>query len=228
MAETTSNVELAVQVGEQGHHHRGGDHKEKWLGFAEAALLAVVALATAWSGYQSARWEAASAKDYALHSHYTVLAQERTTLAGQDRLYDIVTFNGWTEANDAGNKALAALFERRFRHEYRTAFAAWVRLDPVHNKTAPAGPIFMSEYKNANEDESRRLATTAAERFEGGLTASERADDYVRVTVLLATVLLLTALSQRFELTGPRTAVIGVGGVLLVISTFLIVTLPRL
>jgi hypothetical protein len=43
----------------------------------------------------------------------------------------------------------------------------------------------------------------------------------------LATVLLLTALSQRFEMLGPRITVVGVACALLVISTYLILTFPR-
>ena len=34
--------------------------------------------------------------------------------------------------------------------------------------------------------------------------------DHVRITVFLATVLLLTALSQRFDILGPRIAVVAV------------------
>jgi len=44
---------------------------------------------------------------------------------------------------------------------------------------------------------------------------------------LLATVLLLTALSQRFDLLGPRVTVVGVASILLIISTYLIATLSR-
>jgi hypothetical protein len=40
-------------------------------------------------------------------------------------------------------------------------------------------------------------------------------------------VLLLTALSQRVEVVGPRVAVIAVAFLLLIISTYWIVILPR-
>jgi len=39
----------------------------------------------------------------------------------------------------------------------------------------------------------------ASEEFDAGTQAREHADQYVRVTVTLATVLLLAALSQRFK-----------------------------
>jgi hypothetical protein len=59
------------------------------------------------------------------------------------------------------------------------------------------------------------------------VSTRETGDEYVKVTVLLATVLLLTALSQRFESFGPRIAVGAVASTLLVISTYWILTFPR-
>jgi hypothetical protein len=187
-----------------------------------------VAVTTAWSGYQAAKWDALSAKKYALMAHTTTLSQAKQTMAGQDRLYDIVTFDGWVAAREAGNNKLATYYERRFRPEYAAAFAAWYKLDPFNNPTAPAGPIFMPEYTNQNQQESIRLAEEADASFEAGIASRETGDEYIKVTVFLATVLLLTALSQRFEFFGPRVGVVAVAVCLLVISTYLIATLPRL
>ena len=228
MSEKTSNVEFAHRVHEQGHHHgQPPDRRTVWVGIAEAVVLSIVAVATAWSGYQAARWEAVSAKQYALASRTTVLSQEKATLAGQDRLYDITTFNSWIAAKTGGDEKLAAIYQRRFRTEYVAAFAAWQKLDPLNNPSAPAGPIFMPEYVNANTQESGKLAKEATDYFEKGVSTRETGDSYVKVTVFLATVLLLTALSQRFEIIGPRIAVVVVAFGLLIISTYLIVTLPR-
>ena len=58
------------------------------------------------------------------------------------------------------------------------------------------------------------------------MSARETGDKYVKVTVLLATVLLLTAIGQRFEIFGPRVAVLAVAFVLLAVSTSRILTLP--
>ena len=148
-------------------------------------------------------------------------------MAGQDRLYDIVTFNGWVAAKTAGNEKLAAIYERRFRPEYAVAFQAWQKLDPFNNPSAPPGPVFMPEYTNANAQESAKLAEEAKDHFEKGVSTRETGDSYVKVTVFLATVLLLTALSQRFEIFGPRVAVVTVAFFLLIISTYWILILPR-
>ena len=219
------NVELAHDLAHHGDAH--GRRRDAWLGMAEAIVLAIVAVATAWSGYQASRWEGISTKHYALYERYTVLSQEKSTLAGQDRLYDIVTFNGWVAAKIAGHGPLAEFYERRFRPEYEVAFRAWFHLDPLHNKSAPAGPIFMPEYKNANASASDRYESIASDYFKKGVDTRETGDDYVRVTVFLATVLFLTALSQRFGYAGPRAIIVGIATLLLVISMFWIVTLPR-
>jgi hypothetical protein len=228
MSEATSNVEFAQKIHEHGHHHPSPtDRRGKWVEIIEAAVLAIVAVATAWSGYQAAKWGALSAEHYNLASRTTVLSQEKATLAGQDRLYDITTFNAWVAAKISGRDKLAAFYQRRFRPEYATAFAAWWKLDPVNNPSAPAGPIFMAEYTNVNGQESAQLAEEAKAHFEKGVTMRDSGDKYVKVTVLLATVLLLTALSQRFEILGPRVAVVAVAFALLVMATYWILTFPR-
>ena len=148
-------------------------------------------------------------------------------MAGQDRLYDIVTFNGWVAAKTAGNDKLAEIYQRRFRPEYVAAFLAWQKLDPFNDPSAPPGPVFMPEYTSANAQQSAKLAAEARGHFEQGVSTRETGDSYVKVTVFLATVLLLTALSQRFEIFGPRVTVVAVAFLLLIISTYWIVILPR-
>lgn len=228
MPEQISNVEFAHKINEQGHHHgAAGDRSARWIELAEAIVLAVVAVATAWSGYQATKWDALSQQNYSLALRTTVMAQEKATLAGQDRLYDIVTFNGWIAAENAGNKKLAAVYEHRFRPEYAVAFMAWQKLDPLKNLSAPPGPIFMAQYTNASAQESRKLVEETKAYFEKAVNTRETGDHYVKITVSLATVLLLTALGQRFEMFGPRIVVLCIAFTLLIISTFWIVTFPR-
>jgi hypothetical protein len=103
-------------------------------------------------------------------------SQERATLAGQDRLYDITTFNGWVAAKVSGRDKLAAFYERRFRPEYAAAFAAWWKLDSINNSSAPAGPIFMAEYTNANTRESAKLVDETNVPYQNGVSMRETGD----------------------------------------------------
>src|SRR5271163_822201 len=111
MPEATSNVEFAHKIHEHGHHPSASSGREQWVEIAEAVVLAIVAVAPAWSGYQAAVWDALSSQHYSLSSSAGVQSQEKATLAGQDRIYDIVTFNGWVAAKVAGKEKLMDFYE---------------------------------------------------------------------------------------------------------------------
>jgi hypothetical protein len=228
MPETTSNVEFAHRIHEFGHS-AGGPHApgRQWLEILEAIVLAAVAVLTAWSGYQAARWDAKSAASYAKASATTVQAQAQAALAGQEHLYDITTFGPWLEARVRGDEKVAAIFERRFRPEYEVAFQAWMKLDPLNNPQAPPGPSFMPEYKSAKREKAVVLGEDAHRLYEEGVEARERGDEYVRITVVLATVLLLTALSQRFKIEGARVGLLAIAYLMLAIALVWIARSPR-
>jgi hypothetical protein len=229
MPERPSNIEVAHRVHERGEEReRHGWRFEAALEIGEAILLAIVAIATAWSGYQSALWDGRSAKLYGTSSRTRVTATKDQTRAGQEQLYDATTFNFWLQAKLSGKAALASAFQKRFRIEYRPAFHAWLGTEPFTNPHAPPGPILMPQYHNALLEQSAREDKHASEVFEQGATARERGDKYVRTTVLLATVLFLIAVSQRFGYFKVRVALLGTGLVLLVISLVSIATYPRL
>ena len=225
------NVEIAHKLHEGGERgDRGGKLRrhERIIEILEAVVLAIVAVATAWSGYQSAKWDGREALLYGEASKYRVQGDELATLAGQDRLYDITTFDAWLQAKAGGQEPLADLFERRFRGEYRVAFEAWLATDPLNNPDAPPGPIFMPEYHSAKADEAKELERRASETFDRGTEARRIADDYVRITVRLAAVLFLIAVSQRFEVRGVRIGLMSVAAVILATGVFQLTTAPHL
>jgi hypothetical protein len=200
---------------------------EQVIEIIEAVVLALVAVATAWSGYQAARWDGHRTQLYAESDTLKVGVEELDTLAGQDRIYDITTFNSWVAAKAGGNQKLAAIFESRFRDEYRAAFTLWLNTDPFNNPKAPPGPIFMPEYRSTKLEEARRLNADAPAIFQRGTRAGDVADRYVRITVLLATVLLITAIGQRFRVTSVRTGMLVVAFLLLCIPMWNLFALWR-
>jgi hypothetical protein len=80
--------------------------------------------------------------------------------------------------------------ERRFLPEFRPAFEAWKKTDPVNNPNAPADPQLMAEFRSSKTEPAAKLNDEATEVFERGTKARQFSDDYVRLTVILATVLL--------------------------------------
>ena len=194
----------------------------------EAILLAVVAIATVWGGYQAARWDGRQAELYGRSSTIRNQADQELTLGGQQRLLDVSTFNTWIQARNEGHDDLAALYERRFSPEFKTAFDAWIALDPFSNPDAPPGPSFMPEYVNPLLEQGTELNHDAERLFDEGTMARHHADEYIRTTVVLATILFLLVLSQRFRMRQVRLGVLVVAIALMAYGLITILTFPRL
>jgi len=218
-----ANAEIAHHLCEPEGTSRGHEILE----IAEAIVLALVAIGTAWSGYQAALWTGHQAELYGKSSKLRVQAEAAATQANQERLYNASTVVEWLKAEAQGNKKLTQIFERRFLPEYRPAFEAWKATDPLNNPDSPAGPQFMKEYRNSKTEEAAKLDEQASEVFEQGDMAREHSDDYVRATVTLATVLLLTAVSQRFTMKRVRIGLMLFAALLLCFPLFRILMLPR-
>lgn len=220
-----SNVEVA--------HHLSGQRESSpsWgheiLEITEALVLAVVAVSTAWSGYQAALWNGNQAELYGQASKMRVQAEGVATYANQERLYNASTVAEWVKAEAHGDKRLADLFERRLLPEFRPAFESWKKTDPVRNPKAPPGPQLMPEYRSSKTEEAAKLNDQAAEIFEQGTRDRQFSDKYVRATVMLATVLLLMAISQRFKTRGVRLGLLVIAALLLCLPVYRILTLPR-
>src|SRR3984885_12445634 len=192
-----SNIEIAKHLNEHGESDASPGHA--LLEIVEALVLAIVAITTAWSGYQAALWTGHQSELYGQASKLRVQAEGAATYANQERLYNASTVVEWLKAEAHGDKKLTDLFDRRFLPEFRPAFEAWKKTDPLNNPSAPAGPQLMAEYRSSKTEEAARLNNQATEVFEEGTKGREYADRYVRATVTLATVLLLIAISQRFR-----------------------------
>src|SRR5271170_5138252 len=201
-----ANIEIAKHLSE---HEAGGESLgQAILEIFEALVLAVVAIATAWSGYQAALWTGRQAELYGQASKLRVEAEGATTFANQERLYNASTVVEWLKAETHSDKKLAALFERRFLPEFRPSFEAWKKTDPLNNSNAPAGPQLMAEYRSSKAEQAAKLNDQATEVFEQGTRGRQLSDEYVRATVTLATVLLLLALSQLFKTRGVRSGLL--------------------
>jgi hypothetical protein len=225
-----ANIEIAHKLNEVEEKH-GAPHSSRWvqmLEILEAIVLASVAIATAWSGYQAARWDGRQDELYENSTKLRVEAQGAQNRGGQEQIYDASSVAEWLKAAAAHDKTLVQVFERRFRPEFRPAFEAWRNTDPLTNPNSPPGPMMMPEYRNADLESAAKLSQEASAMFEEGSKARGTSDDYVHATVLLATVLLLVAISQRFHTHIVRVALATLALVLLCLPLWRILTLPRI
>ena len=230
MPEGNINAEVAEHLRE--HEERGGGHAPskrhiETVEILEAILLAVVALVTALSGYQAARWDGESAKAYATSSRLRSQSVETQLTANQYLAFDANTFTAWLEAHYAHDPQLQNALSSRFSLPFKSAFAAWLKLDPFHNPKAPAGPAAMPQYKDPMAALAASQGAQATAAFGNGAEFRDRGEHYVRLTIILAAVLFLIALGQRFQIRGVRYGVNMVAGLLLIYCVLLVITYPH-
>ena len=198
------------------------------LEVVEIFFLAIVAIATAWSGYQAAKWDGRQAFLYGSAASERFEADAASTHGGQQWVANATMLTAWLQARSAGDLELEKLIIRRFTPDYRTAFEAWLVLDPFHDDSAPPGPGFMPQYKSPGLEEATRRNAHAAAIFAEGTEARETADKYVRDTVLFASILFVIAIAQRFKVRKVRISANVLAFVLLVYTLLGMSSRPRL
>ena len=223
-AATSDDVAAPTGATDAAKHDEAHD---RVVSIVEALLLAVVALLAAWSGYSSAKWSTESRLKLAQAS----TARTESSRAGLDasavRDFDSSTFDAWFTAYVAGNQPAMDIAQRRFRPEFKVAFDAWLATNPQSNPAAPPGPTYMPEYKNPGVALADELGGKADKLYAEGADAGGYADNYVRTTIYLATVLFLVGISGHFRFKAARIGLVTVGGVILTYSIILLATAPK-
>ena len=228
MPEGLSASEVGKEIGE--HARRRGDpgheRRDRMLAIVEALLLSFVTLAAAWSGYSAAKWSTESSVLLAQASADRTKANQAELDAQELRNFDSSTFDAWFTAYVIGDEQAMRIAERRFRPEFKVAFDAWQATDPETNPDAAPDPTYIPEYVQPELERAQELERVADEAFAEGAEAGETSDKYVRATVFLASVLFLVGISTHFPYRGVRYGLIGLGGIVLVLSLVLISTIP--
>ena len=209
----------AAAVGKEIAEHRRAEddaaRRGRWISITEAVLLSVVAVFAAYSGYCAAKWGTESSVSLAKASAARTKANRADLEALQIRTLDSVSFTPAFEAVVSKDPMALRLAVRRLRPGYRPVFQAWLAQHPLTNPTAAPGPSYLPQYRIPQAAQARRLDAAADDAFLDGRKAGETADNYVRLTVLLATVLFLVGISSHFPLHLARYGLIGMALVLL-------------
>jgi hypothetical protein len=183
----------------------GGKGRDR-VELAATVLLAIATVATAWSGYQSTRWNGEQAKATARASALRIDSTKAAALANSQTEVDVATFTQWVNAYAQRQKQLADFYFKRFRKELRPAVDAWIATKPLENATAPLTPFAMPQYKLAARVESERLDAEAEIQSAKARRDIQRATNYVLGVVLFASALFFAGMSTK--LTSPRLRVV--------------------
>jgi hypothetical protein len=184
---------------------------DRWEPIAEVIVTIVLAfatLATAWSGYQAARWGGVQSSAYSQAGALRVESTRASTQAGQLGQVDIGLFINWINAFAAEDQQLADFYQDRFRDEFKPAFEAWLATDPVNNPDSPTTPFSMPEYQLSLAEKANQLEAEAEETFAMGTEANQTSDKYILTTVILASVLFLGGIATRFKAMSARWVII--------------------
>jgi hypothetical protein len=191
--------------------------RREWVAeIAATILLALAAIATAWSGYQAAEWHGEQGLDAGRANALRVQATQAQGVADRQVQIDVATFTQWVDARARGEGALASFYRRRFRDEFRPAFEAWIASRPLLNPAAAKTPFALPQYRPAKLDESEALNAEAAEASDEMKIDIDNANGYVLAAVLFATALALAGIGARMRLFPVRAIVLAVGWAVLI------------
>ena len=225
MGEGLSATEVGHEIAKHADEHRHVQ-RDRALSIAEAILLSIVTLLAAWSGYSAAKWSTESRLKLSEASATRTQANRAFQQSLTFRVGDATTFNAWFAAYLTHNTKGMQVAERRFRPGYKVAFDAWLATHPFTNPNAPPGAQSMPQYKPPGAAASKALDAKADEVTSEGEHDGETGDDYVRTTVILASVLFLVGISSHFAVRSVRVGVLTLATVLLIVATIAVVRLP--
>ncbi len=189
-------------------------------------LLAVAAVATAWSSYQSTRWNGEQAKAASRTNAIRIEAARAESLAEAQQQVDVLTFTQWIDAYVRDETELADFYFERFRPEFKTAVDAWVVTRPRLNPDAPLTPFAMPEYKLAAEEEAKQLDAEAEVSSAIVRANIQRASNYVLGVVLFAVSLFFAGMSTKLVSRQLRIVTLAMGCTVFLCTLGWILTFP--
>jgi hypothetical protein len=207
-------------------------------------MLAVAAIFTAWSAFESAKWSGVQAIRFSEASAARTESTRYDTRAGQLVQIDIALFTDWLAAVSADAErgvippvgtgdpyepvpdTLSGFLFERMREEFRPALDAWIASRPLTNPDAPPSPFAMDEYVVADALTADALVEEAEEKGQLARQANQNADNYVLTTVMFATVLFFAGISSKLVRQRNRYLAFGFGLLVLLVAAIIVLSFP--
>lgn len=240
-----SSIEGAAdEAVEPGDRRSAGERRlDRRFELFEAIVLAIATILTAWAAFQATKWSGVQANDYSAAGAARTVASRTANIATAQITVDASSFESWLNAvsderarGDSSFDAdgtytpnpdlLSGFLHDRFSDEMRPAFDAWIALHPFQNADAPKTPLDMDEYRLEAITSMQDLDKKAEELAAAARDANQRGDNYVMVTVLMASVLFFAGISSKMDTMRTRVLLSSLAVVMLVTASILLVTMP--
>lgn len=191
-------------------------------------LLAVTAILTAWSGFQSSKWGGAMSIAFSQASSARIEAARHDSDAVTREAIQVGLFTEWVQAVGEKDTKVSAFLSARFPEPLATAFKDWVATRPLVNPSAPRSPFDMPSYRVPERSAAAAADSRADAKFQEALRNNQRGDNYTVLTVLFAIVLFFAAMSTRINSYVARWVILGLAIAAFLAGVGLLISLPKL
>src|SRR4051812_29444024 len=205
---------------------RSASKQRDTLEIVATLLLALAAVATAWSSYEANRWNGEQVKAGSRTNGLRIEAARAQGLSEAETQVDVATFIQWSNAYATSDQRLRDFYQARFRSDFRPAFDAWLATKPFDNPNAPLTPFKMKEYRPASKVEAARLDAAAAASVEVVQRDLQRSANYVLAVVLFAVTLFFAGFSAKLESLALRVVLLTTGWIVFVGTVLWVATFP--
>ena len=188
-------------------------------------MLGIATIGTAWSGYQASRWNQEQSDIAREGSDLRVEANRQFGLATQTILYDANLVTQYAKAVSDGDEELQDFYKSTlFRPGFLPVIERWqaaVRAGETPPRLLEDGEYLEGQLAPYEETQAKSEAKDVESK-----DAGQNADDYVLLTLILASALFFAGVTTSFKLELARLLLLGLAAVLLAYSISQIATLP--
>lgn len=192
-----------------------------------AIVLSIAAVATAWSAYQSTRWNGDQAGSYTEAGAYRSESLRASAEADERTGVAVTLTADWLSAELSGEQELADALRARMPPDLEVAMQRWLgdwqRGEPI----PPGEPFTTGGYAAPETEQALALERQAEEAFNRGRDANQYSDNYVLTGVVFALALFFAGVASRFG--HPKNAIrmVYAATVLVTIGCLLLIVQPK-
>jgi hypothetical protein len=210
------------------HHKKHKRNLDQWVEIISAVLISLATVASAWCAYQSALWGGEETISYNRANAARTESVRMSNQALQLVTIDVNMFTEFAAAYSNGDEFLFDFLMARFRPEMKTAVEAWIETQPLINPNAPSSPFEMDQYQSEAQDEADRFLEEVDAHLEEARQNDQRADSYILLTVIFASVLFFGGMSTEFKSLKIRIGLVAFSSLTFLVTTFIVITFPIL
>jgi hypothetical protein len=188
-------------------------------------LLGIATIGTAWCGYQASRWNQEQGDISREGSDLRIEANRQFGLATQAIVYDANLVAQYAKAVVDGDTDLQQFFRTTlFRPAFLPVLERWE--EAIKAGETPPNLLQDSDYVGGELADYEATQLQAEAKDVEAKDAGKNGDDYVLITVLLASALFFAGVTTSFKMQAARLILIGLAAVLIAYCVSRITTLP--